>query len=138
MIPHSSIVLHTSLNHFCILPESSQKAHQWLYFYKKCVLRISWCCMKFQTQLISMIEGDFNASQLINSKSVIFHMIVDLRGASCLFIVRIHWRSVFFSVSVNLCFIQLTDTHCLISFSWFCKVLWGTLYNSATFHIKVI
>ena len=138
MIPHSSIILCINSNHFCILPKSSQRAHWWLYFCEKHVLRISWHCMKFWTQLISTVEEGFDALQLANSKSVIFHTVVDLREAPHLFIMKIHWRSIFSSVSVNLHFIQLTDTHCLILFNQFCKVLWEMSYDNAAFHMKVV
>ena len=77
-------------------------------------------------------------SQLVNNKSVILHTVVNLKEASHLFIMRIHCKSVFFSVSVNLHYIQWADTHSWIPFNWFYRVFWGTLYSCTVFHTKII
>ena len=77
-------------------------------------------------------------SQLASRILAISHTEVGLGGAPHLSIERIHCKSVFSSVSVNLRFIQLVNDHCLIPFNHLCKVLKGMSYNRAAFCIEEI
>ena len=63
--------------------------------------------------------------RLANSKSAIFYIIIGLRRALRLSIVRIYWRSVFSSNSINLRFVRLIIKYYLILFNRVYKIFRG-------------